>query len=112
MSNEWIIDPQTGRRYRWITDGCREWETDYIFSSGKSESTEAPSTESSMEIIKSCPILRRDCIKERCSMFDSGGGCVLRTGVDAYPIGRICPYKNRTCETRCMMYDNGCKLRR
>lgn len=104
MSSDWIYDPQTGRRYRWISETCREWETDYIFSSGDT----VPVKGYTPDIPKTCPLLKRDCIRERCGVYDRD--CILKTGGNISPLGKVCPFKNRTCEARCMMYEHGCKL--
>ena len=134
LPGEWEIEPETGRRFRRIGNGCVEYEM-MIHTAGcvvpqsqlaehnarmraadermREEARRA--AEAAPKI--SCPLkdgLSTTCTGEKCALFLNGGCAIaqLIPGTPARTRKGQCPISRsaRGCTEDCALYENGCKL--
>lgn len=103
--NDWQVD-KDGRRFRKISEGCIEYETDYVFKGVNVEETKTVKPEKNCPFISGMSLVRK-CRKE-CAFY-SDNGCMKNTGDTA---GKKCPFNPYTCDKDCALYDSGCKVAR
>lgn len=127
-NSEWKIDPYNGRRYREVNH-IREYEmTVQIngveipqseladFNRRNKEQREAEMKRQRETIInqqpnRTCPF--KDGLSTSCHTdcaFYKTGGCKLAVHPGSQTEGKKCPFNNRTCNSMCAMFKNGCTL--
>lgn len=111
----WEKDEISGRYYREIGKGCREYQTDMLFSSGYKADDKAPVEKRQS---KRCPfksIVNSVCVGDGCALFVEGA-CILSKLSDQKPArnttGLRCPINKeaRQCSADCAVFNDGCSL--
>ena len=112
---EWQID-STGRKYRMIGEGCKEYECTVITTCGevpysqleslRKKDTEKIQTPEPAEK-KYCPFKsrKRSLCKNDCAFWNESG-CM---GSDDTK-NKKCPFNQLLCGEECKLYDEGCTL--
>ena len=107
---EWQVDKRSGRRYRIVGNGCREYEADFTGSFGTvpqgmvGHVQKVNITPERQESAKTCPFQRGIPCREDCALR-SGNGCGIATGAQESK-GR-CPFYGYQCGNDCALYMSG-----
>ena len=111
--DEWKIDA-SGRRYKELGRGCREYEGDFVASDGTvPEGTaghvqKVDITPERQETAKTCPFQRGIPCRKDCALR-KGDGCGIGTGKGTE--GGRCPFSSLACSSDCGLFrDGGCGL--
>lgn len=120
MNNgEWLID-ETGRRYRMIGKGCKEYEMEFSFAYSniedeKKRTQERATLEAMRYTGKDCPLkegLTTECLTD-CALYGNTACALSMAEVppNKDTRGKDCPihYKHK-CNERCALYSNGCGI--
>ena len=130
----WEVEPETGRRFRRIGNGCVEYEM-MVHTAGcvvpqsqlaehnarmreaDERAREAARKAADAAPKASCPFkdgLSTTCTGEKCALFLNGGCAIaqLIPGTPARTRKGQCPISRsaRGCTEDCALYENGCKL--
>ena len=108
--DEWKVDERSGRRYRIVGKGCREYEADFIGSYGTvpegmaGHVQKVEITPERQESAKTCPFQRGIPCRENCALRN-GNGCGIGTGAQESK-GR-CPFSSLPCGHDCGLFRGG-----
>ena len=109
------VDPVSGRRYREFGNS-REYEPDYLFSSGKRSGLKEKQLQKEE---KRCPfrsMVNDRCNREQCAFFVQTKACCVLAIWGSDPVrdtaGAKCPInrERRVCDNKCALYKNGCMI--
>lgn len=110
MNDGWMIDEESGRRYRRV-GACKEFEPDYIFTATPKQKADGDRWKRE----RHCPFKRglAQCLAD-CA-FHTKNSCAL--ALDEVPDnkdtkGRACPIRGRACDEDCALYNVGCGLQK